>query len=206
MGKRYKLKRRYSISVFSILVITIALLGTLNIGYSLWSSKLNISGKVTLDEVPQPLDVSLISNGNGGYITNTGFQTEEGTWFDFISDEYIDNSLITTIKVHENSNIDWFSSDIMITFSMKNTSNEGYLYSDGKVSLMEFSDSGKAVNNVTTNILPPNLETGKTSSMVFSATINRNDIKENTYYKYAVTYNVDGLTRYFYYTIKILPA
>ncbi len=65
--KKYKLRKKSYVNAIVILAFLVIATSAVNIGYSLWSSKLNISGKVTLDlEVPD-LDVSILQKENGKY-------------------------------------------------------------------------------------------------------------------------------------------
>lgn len=65
--KKYKLRKKSYINAIVILIFLLVATGAINIGYSLWSSKLNIFGKVTLDlEVPN-LEISILQKENGRY-------------------------------------------------------------------------------------------------------------------------------------------
>jgi len=176
----------------------------MNVGYSIWSDKLNIYGKVTLDFEPPSLSTQVISTGEGRYTTDSGLDIGNIHFIDIVSEEYLDNSLVTTLKVHKNLGMSWFSTDINISFLLKNTSKEGYLYTDGKVTQLEVSNYGGAVNRVSTSILPSTISSGSSADFNFSARINRINMRQDVYYKYAITFDVDGVTRYFFYTIKIL--
>ena len=124
--------------------------------------------------------------------------------FDLVSEEYKKNELITTLRVQKNSLSDWISSDLMVNFSLKNTSKNGYVYTDGKVSQLEVSNPGEALKNVSASIVPTTVSANQSSVFNFSTSINRSEIKGSAYYKYAITYKVNGVERYFFYTIKIL--
>lgn len=205
MGKKYSLKRKHTMSTLAIILIVLAFLVIMNVGYSLWSSKLNISGKVTLDFDPPAIEVSVVPSTDNRYVNVSGLTNDSGTvLFDFVSDEYKENELITTLRVHKNSLSDWISSDIMINFSLKNTSAAGYVYTDGKVSQLEVSNSREPLKNVSTTIVPTNVSANQSAVFNFSASVNRSEIKGSVYYKYAITYKGNDIERYFFYTIKIL--
>lgn len=126
------------------------------------------------------------------------------TFFDFVSDTYTGNLLVTTIKVHKNLNMALFSADISVGFSLKNTSAGGDLYTSGTVTQLEVSNPSSAISNVSATILPTTISSGQSADFNFSATINRRNLKSNAYYKYAITYDVNGIKKYFFYTINIL--
>ena len=205
MGKQYSLKRKHTMSTLAIILIVLAFLVVMNVGYSLWNSKLNISGTVTLDFDPPPIEVSVVPIANNKYVNVTGLTNDSGTaLFDLVSEEYKKNELITILRVQKNSLSDWISSDLMVNFSLKNTSKNGYVYTDGKVSQLEVSNPGEALKNVSASIVPTTVSANQSSVFNFSTSINRSEIKGSAYYKYAITYKVNGVERYFFYTIKIL--
>lgn len=73
MRRKYRLKKRHSISALMIIIVAIVTVIVMNIGYSLWSSKLNIYGKVTLDFDPPPIEVVVPAKGSNVYTSHTGF-------------------------------------------------------------------------------------------------------------------------------------
>ncbi len=205
MGKKYSLKRKHTMSTLAIILIVLAFLVVMNVGYSLWSSKLNISGTVTLDLDPPAIEASVIPNADNRYVNVSGLTNDSGTeLFDLVSEEYKKNELVTTLRVHKNSLSDWISSDLMVNFSLKNTSENGYVYTDGKVSQLEVSNPGEALKNVSATVVPATVSANQSSVFNFSASVNRSEVKGSAYYKYAITYKVNGIERYFFYTIKIL--
>lgn len=205
MGKKYSLKRKHTMSTLAIILIVLAFLVVMNVGYSLWSSKLNISGMVTLDFDPPAIEASVIPNVDNRYVNVSGLTNDSGTeLFDLVSEEYKKNELVTTLRVHKNSLSDWISSDLMVNFSLKNTSENGYVYTDGKVSQLEVSNPGEALKNVSAMVVPATVSANQSSVFNFSANVNRSEVKGSAYYKYAITYKVNGVERYFFYTIKIL--
>ena len=205
MGKKYSLKRKHTMSTLAIILIVLAFLVVMNVGYSLWSSKLNISGTVTLDLDPPAIEASVIPNADNIYVNVSGLTNDSGTeLFDLVSEEYKKNELVTTLRVHKNSLSDWISSDLMVNFSLKNTSENGYVYTDGKVSQLEVSNPGEALKNVSATVVPATVSANQSSVFNFSASVNRSEVKGSAYYKYAITYKVNGIERYFFYTIKIL--
>ena len=205
MRRKYKIKKRHRISALAIIGAVIVVLIVMNTGYSLWSSKLNIYGKVTLNYEPPPIDVKVPTTEENKYTTASGMTNGMGvTWFDFVSDEYSDNSLTTTIKVHKNLGTAWFSSNLNVGFSLKNNSQSGIIYTNGKVTQLEVSNPGASVSNVSATILPTTITSGGSATFTFAAKVDRSSVKNSTYYKYAITYDVNGVERYFFYTLKIL--
>ncbi len=205
MRRKYKIRKRHRISALAIIGAVIVVLIVMNTGYSLWSSKLNIYGKVTLDYEPPAIEVNVPTTANNKYTNETGMTSDIGaTFFDFVSDEYSGNNLTTTIKVHKNFGTAWFSSNLNVTFSLKNNSKEGFVYTNGKVTQLEVSNPGASVSNVSATILPTTIASGESATFTFAAKVDRSSVRNSTYYKYAITYDVNGVERYFFYTLKIL--
>lgn len=199
-------KKRYTKSVLGILLPVLVLLIVMNTGYSLWSSKLNIRTKVSLDYKAPALDIVVPKQDSGQYVATTGFVNATGTTtFDLISEEYYSNSLVTTIKVHQEDGIALHASNITVGFIMKNTSNEGHLYTNGKTEQTESSYSKNAITKISATVSPTTISSGDSAEFKISARINSRNLQDATYFKYTITYEVDGVTKYFYYTLKILP-
>lgn len=205
MRKKYKVKKKYTVSVLTIIIIAVLALVIVNIGYSMWSSRLSIYGKVSLDFNPPVLETTVVPIEQGKYVNITGLTNDLGVQlFDLVSEEYKENELVTTLKVHENLATDWLASDVTVNFSLKNNSSSGYVYTDGKVTQVEVANPGGALKNVNAGLVPVSISSGQTAVFNFSANVNRAGVKDSTYYKYAITYKVNDITRYFFYTIKIL--
>lgn len=200
------LKKRYTMSVLGILIPVVVLLFVMNIGYSLWSSKLNIHTNVELDYKAPALDVDVPKKDNGQYVATSGFANATGgTTFDLVSEKLSGNSLTTTIKVHKEKNVQLYSTDISIGFSLKNVSDG--TYTDGKVTQKEVSDSQGSFKRkpISAKVLPTTVLSGSSAEFEFSGRVDCRLVTDVVYYTYDVTYDVGGITKHFYYTLKILP-
>ena len=189
MRKKYKVKKKYTVSVLTIIIIAVLALVIVNIGYSMWSSRLSIYGKVSLDFNPPVLEATVVPIEQGKYVNVTGLTNDLGVQlFDLVSEEYKGNELVTTLKVHENLATDWLASDISVNFSLKNNSSSGYVYTDGKVSQLEVSNPGEALKNVSATVVPATVSANQSSVFNFSASVNRSEVKGSAYYKYDITF------------------
>ena len=206
MKRRYSLRKRHTISVLWIVIAIIVILVVMNSGYALWSSKLNIYGKVDLNFNPPKAEVLIPSTGNGKYTQQSGMSSGWIGWFDFVSDEYSDNSLTTTVKVHSNLGISASIRNLSLSFTIKNSSSNGNVYTDGKVTSIETSNPGNAVTGISAKLTSPKIKSNQSTTFNFSANVNRGIVRNSTYFKYAITFNDGGVTKYFFYTVKILPA
>ena len=80
--KKYRLKKRNDINWIIVLIFIMIALIFVNIGYSLWSTRLNIFGNVTLDMNRPHLDVSVPAVQGGRYVN-----IEEIARFEGVKDE-----------------------------------------------------------------------------------------------------------------------
>lgn len=123
--------------------------------------------------------------------------------FDIYKDQISENNLTTTLKISNSSeNI----RNINASFSMKNISKNGDLYTDGKVKLVEHSKNVEAISNVSANLSKSVIESGNVDMFNFRTDIDRTILENSAYYKYEIVYNVNGIQKNFYYTINIIPV
>lgn len=206
MRKKYRLHKRHTMSALGIVIAVIAILIIMNTGYALWSSKLNIYGKVDLSLNPPKLDVTVPSTGSGRFTQHIGFSSDLGDWFEFVSDEYTEDSLVTTIRAYANSGLVSDTKDIGVNFMLKNTSSSGGSYTNGKITNLEVSNPGGAVSGISTGLSSSSINSGESSVFNFSANVNREKLRNSTYFKYAISYDDSGVRKYFFYTIRMLPV
>lgn len=123
--------------------------------------------------------------------------------FDIYKDQISENNLTTTLKISNSSeNI----RNINASFSMKNISKNGDLYTDGKVKLVEHSKNVEAISNVSVNLSKSVIESGNIDIFNFRTDIDRTILENSAYYKYEIIYNVNGIQKNFYYTVNIVPT
>ncbi len=120
MKKKYKLKKKYSISVAVIIIVAVATMFAMNIGYSLLGSKLNIYGKVNLKAKSDKLEVIALPKGEKVYTNITGIYNKE---LEFVSDEYVDNTLTTTLRKGNNASSTQYC-NINVAYTLKNNSSQ----------------------------------------------------------------------------------
>lgn len=199
MGK-YKLKKTTYINWIIILIFLLSALICVNIGYSLWSSKLNIFGKVDLELNTPHLDVVIPQISTGKYINLNSSD------FVFVKDEYVENSLTTVVRVKD-SNIENTigNKELSINFAMKNLSKNDGMYTDGSLILLDYSRSND-MSSFSANLSKGTIESGSLDNFNFYANIDSELLDKSIYYKYEIVYKVDGVKKNFYYTISILPA
>lgn len=182
--------------IIVLIFIMIALI-FVNIGYSLWSTRLNIFGNVTLDLNRPHLDVSVSAVQGGRYVN-----IEENAGFEFVKDEYSANSLVTTLRANGS---DITANRLKVSFGMRNLSKTDDMYMEGTVKLIDYSNNNSAASNVSGYLARGIIESGESDIFNFSADIDTNMMDGSIYYKYEIIYSVNGIKKNFYYTINILP-
>lgn len=197
MRRRRRLRKTY-VSTTLIFIFILIMLLLVSVGYSLWSSKLNISGEVTLNMEEQALEMDVQKNSLGNFVSLYDNQN-----FEVISENYVENVLTTVVKI--NSGIEILQEEkLNISFEIKNVSENAELYSDGIVELVEYSGNN-SITDVAGSISEKTVMAGDIASFNFSALVDLENINSDSYYKYRITYMVDGVKKSFYYVLKILP-
>ena len=158
------LKARYLAILLIIIVICIA------VGYSYWSTSLNIIGTVTaskpaLDvEVPPPTEV----DGVPRYSTNTNLTALGYDIYKVVEEKYERNTITTTIQHVKKQSTSWFYVKPTITLKIENATSSDYL--NGTIELIEYSDANNIFTNRTQTISPTTVLAGEKTTM----TIKRN--------------------------------
>lgn len=204
MSKRYGVHKRYKLSVFWVAVLITASLLIVSTGYALWSTRLNISGKVDLSLNRPALNVSIVPIGNGRYtrfLENGDVDTATLDIIESVSDVYENDSLTTTVKVNSATEVDEVK-NFGISFDLKNVSSG--TITDGKVLNIETSNPGGAVSGAELRLKPGNVASGSTTTVFYSAGVNVNELKGLSYYRYEIRYDENGITKCFYFTVRIV--
>lgn len=195
--KKYRLKKHNYINWIIVLIFIMIALIFVNIGYSLWSTRLNIFGNVTLDLNRPHLEVTVPLIEGGRYIN-----LNDNSGFDFVRDEYNGNSLATTLRVID---IGQALNSLRVSFNMQNFSKNDQVYVDGGINLIDYSNNNNVASNVSGYLSKGIIESGDADTFNFYADINREMMDGSIYYKYEIIYNSNGIKKNFYYTINILP-
>ncbi len=204
MSKRYGVHKRYKLSVFWVAVLITASLLIVSTGYALWSTRLNISGKVDLSLDRPVLNVSIVPIGNGRYtrfLENGDSDTAAIDAVESVSDVYENDSLTTTVRVNSNNAVSGVKK-MEISFDMKNVSSG--TYTDGKILSVETSNPGGAISGAELRLEPGNVGPGNTITASFSADMNLNELNGMSYFRYEIRYDENGITKCFYFTVKII--
>lgn len=195
--KKYRLKKRNYINWIIVLIFIMIALIFVNIGYSLWSTRLNILGNVTLDLNRPHLEITIPVAEGGRYIS-----LNDNSGFDFIKDEYNGNSLVTTLRATDTEQA---LGSLRVSFNMKNLSKNDQLYVDGGINLIDYSNNNNVASNVNGYLSKGIIESGEFDVFTFSADIDKEMMDGSIYYKYEIIYNSNGIKKNFYYMINILP-
>lgn len=197
--KKYRLKKHNYINWIIVLIFVMIALIFVNIGYSMWSTRLNIFGKVTLDLNRPYLEVTVPVVEGGRYI-----DFSDGSGFEFVKDEYSGNSLVTTLRA-TNIGERNLTNNLRVSFNMQNLSKNDELYVEGNIKLVDYSNNNGAASNVNYYLSKGIIESGESDDFNFFTDINREMMDGSIYYKYEIIYSINGIKKNFYYTINILP-
>lgn len=136
MKKRFKFKRKYIISSLCILIPVIITFIVMGNSYSIWTTKLNITGKATAQRQQLVLELSPVLVSTGRYTNLSGNSGLLYNWFNWNSDT-IDSSNSLSTRITDTGYAQGLKPNctITITFNLKNTSSEGVTYTGGTTQL-----------------------------------------------------------------------
>lgn len=208
---KYKIKRkRKTFKVWYICFILIIVLILMSTSYSLWNTNLYIKGDVTLEYQEPELSVNVPSQGrdDNGIDRVTVNADMVVMWQDIYrvtAEEYEGNTITTTIKhIYMQQWGTWFNPDLNISFEIQNNTSQDY--TDGMIELIEYSDNNNIFQGLSYTTSNTTITAGGSSEISISATLRGNQtVADNTYYSFAISYMVEGVRRYFYYNVILLP-
>lgn len=205
-------RKQKTLNKWFIVVVLIVILLFISTSYSLWSTQLYIEGNVTGEFEPPllPIDIDMVSNNRytEGSISRHWLY---GNMFSIDSDSFdkISNTLTTKINIEEtvlvvlNPEV-----QLNVSFTIQNNTDTNFL--NGNIKLISYSDPNQIinVNNLNNNISITEenrtINSGSSGEISISTTMYKttNNLT-SAYYNFEITYDVDGITHYFYYNIVI---
>lgn len=207
---KYKIKRKKkTFKTWYILLVLIIVIILMSSSYSLWQTNLYINatiiGNLDLPELPVVVpSQGTDENGINRFTTNTSMNFAFTEIYRVTAEEYSDNTITTTIKHMYKQ---WFSSsnpEVTISFDIQNDSDKSF--ENGKIELIEYNDSNGIFTNLNYSISNVILEQGDRGEVTISGTLRGDkDVSNNTYYNFAIKYEIDNIKYCFYYNIILLP-
>lgn len=204
-----KIKRRNkafkSWYVILILIVIIILMST---SYSLWQTELKVQGTITSKYEPPDLPIQIPSqgkddNGIDRVTVNTDMKFALTTIFEVTDEVYENNKITTTISHVYHQVLGSTSPSMKITFSIPNSANK--TFTNGTISLTDYNDSNSTLENLDYTVSPTTIEPGDSSTVTITGKVRGNrDVADNTFYNFTITFNIDGVKHYFYYSIIFL--
>ena len=206
MKSKIRIKKKYVVSILTLIIPIVIAILIMNGGYSIWSSKLNISGKVHLEKEETKLSVVPLVVENGRYINYSGFEDNGTAYFSWRNDSYYENNMSSNIQVKNDSSD---SKNISISFKLRNDSTQGITYKNGTIMVDKKVDSGNAIKSNSYSISKTELNAGDTTTVQLNYTIQTDLINNGTYIKYLIKYDVEEsfgtVPYYYYYTLYLAP-
>ena len=118
-----------------------------------------------------------------------------------VDEQCVGNSITTTMEVQ--SRFALLPRTLTITLQLGNNSKN--TFKNGKIELLESSDTGSSYNSRTQNLNPVTVEPGGNTTATISGSINVGRIETGTYYKYRIYFETDNSIKEFFYTLKLEP-
>ena len=205
---KYKIKRRRkALSKWYIFIVIAVILVFISSAYALWSTTLNINGTVIGQYKKPSLPVEIPSqgtdsNGVNRYTSNATITILWKEVYRVVEEEYKDNTITTTIQQIYKQSILQSTASLSITLQIPN--NTSYEFTNGNIELVDYKDGNSIFQNVTYTLANSNktISPGATETVTISGNLKGyTDVANNTYYNFAISYNLDDVTYYFYYNI-----
>lgn len=171
----------------------------------MFTEELTINGtaiaKMEIPEIEVP-PVGEDENGVDRFSVTTSVENLFGMELLRVVDEQcVGNSITTTMKVQ--SRFALLPRTLTITLQLGNNSKN--TFKNGKIELLESSDTGSSYNSRTQNLNPVTVEPGGNTTATISGSINVGRIETGTYYKYRIYFETDNGIKEFFYTLKLEP-
>ncbi|MFR5765681.1 MAG: hypothetical protein ACLUF5_03730 [Clostridia bacterium] len=214
MARRIKIRRKKTIKTWYLLIMLIVVLIATSISYAIWNTQLHIYGTVTGEKTEPKLPVTITSlgedsNGVTRYTDSSDSVFISATWKDVIlkitSETYEDNMITTNLK-HNKKQYIW-KSDYTVNIKVPLPNQSGYDFTDGMIEkVTDQCSDANAVFKDPTWATTETIANGETGTMIITGIINGGStIAANTYYTFKASYMVDGIRRYFYYKLVLIP-
>lgn len=209
MYKKYKNIKKYSktnkvIKPPALVALLLVLLLFMSIGYSYWTTSLKIGGRVTAKSLELPIKIYLRNIEDTEtirYSTDTGFTIDTKEIYQIAEEKYEGNRLVTTIKKVNNLEIDE-NIRTNLTLPIHNITNKDF--NNGKIKLIDKNDSNGIFNNINYSLSSEMIIAGGQTNININGNLKVNgDVSTNTFYKFEITYDIQGETYYFYYNLII---
>ena len=181
---------------------------TMATGYSIFKSELIINGTVNITpkvdiEIPE---VGEDENGVTRFTGDSSFNSPLlGREVFRVIEETAEGNTITTMLQAINTTFLGIKlvANAEITLTIEN--NSGKTFSNGSIEIVEYMDSGEAVTNENHTLSKTTVENGDTAVATITGDMYSANVVTGTYYKYVISFDVNGITEKYYYILNMLP-
>ena len=177
-------------------------------GYSIFKSELIINGTVNVTpkvdiEIPE---VGEDENGVTRFTGDSSFDSPLlGREVFRVIEETAKGNTITTMLQAINTTFLGIKlvANAEITLTIEN--NSGKTFTNGNIQILEYSDTGEAVINENHTLSKTTVENGDTAIATITGDMYSANVVTGTYYKYVISFDVNGITENYYYILNMLP-
>lgn len=194
-----------TVYIFIIILVICVAMAT---GYSIFSTELKING--TAIAKPQKTDIEIPSVGEdeNGVTRFTGSSkfnspTLNIEVFRVTSETAVGNVITTNLQVINTTWL-WITLATNATITLTIENNSGHTFTNGKIELIDYNNT-QVMTKGTQTLNKTTVENGDTAVATIKGTMYGAYVTAGTYYKYQISFDVNGETQYFYYIINITP-
>lgn len=196
------------IKTVTIFIILIVMSVTMATGYSIFKSELKVNGTITamhkVDiEIPE---VGEDENGVTRFTGDSNFNSPLlGREVFRVIEETAEGNTITTMLKAINTTFIGIKlvANAEITLTIEN--NSGKTFSNGSIEIVEYMDTGEAVTNESHTLSKTTVENGDTAVATIAGDMYSANVVAGTYYKYKISFDVNGITENYYYILNMIP-
>lgn len=212
--KKYKIKKHKQplkiVYIFFIILVICILMAT---GYSIYSSKLTISGTAIAkmkEAVITPPDTTTDENGVTRFTANAQFNSPllGVEMFRVESESYDEatNTITTNLRTLNTSSIFGIPYQASANITLTITNNSGMRFINGTITEIEYTDSKTAFGRRNQTLSAITVENKESVTATISGTMYGAYVTSGTYHKYDIFFeDENGGEHHFYYLLNMLP-
>lgn len=177
-------------------------------GYSIFNTELKINGTATAKHQKTDIEIPTVGEDENGVTRFTGSSKFNSPVLNIevfrVTSETSAGNVITTNLQVINTTWLWITVSTNATITLTIENNSGYTFTNGKIELID-NNNTQVMNNGNQTLDKTTVENGETAVATITGTMYGAYVTAGTYYKYQISFDVNGETQYFYYIINITP-
>ena len=194
-----------TVYIFIIILVICVAMAT---GYSIFSTEIKINGTAIAKYQKTDIEIPSVGEDENGVTRFTGSSKFNSPTLNIevfrVTSETSEGNVITTNLQVINTTLLWITLATNATITLTIENNSGNTFTNGKIELIE-NNNTQVMTNGKQTLDKTTVENGETAVATIKGTMYGAYVTAGTYYKYQISFDVNGVTQYFYYIINITP-